>query len=196
MDTLDSRRQKAMKSRIRYSLILVGLALLVISCARPGELVVRHEVTGPVETNCYLLYDTRSKEAALIDVGGPVDSLVAHIQNHALKLKFIFTTHMHMDHVEGIPQIQEKFPDAILCHNRSEYEDFQVFRSWMEENLPEMVTGMKQSPEYRKWFEYDLSIFGEPDVRGGPQISDSMLRWLPPLQPEDRSNGKTTYFLC
>jgi hypothetical protein len=31
-------------------------------------------------------------------------------------------------------------------------------------------------------------------IRGGPQISDSMLRWLPPIQPKDRSNVKTTYF--
>jgi transposase-like protein len=31
--------------------------------------------------------------------------------------------------------------------------------------------------------------------RGGPRISDSMLRWLPPIQPKDRSNGKTTEFL-
>jgi len=153
-----------MKSRIRYSLILTGLILLVVSCTDRGELVVLHEVTGPVETNSYLLYDARSKEAAFIDVGGPVDSLVAHIQNNSLKLKYIFTTHLHMDHVEGVPQIQEMFPDALLCHNKKEYEDFQVFRDWMGENFPEMVAGMKESPEYRKWFEYDLSIFREPDV--------------------------------
>lgn len=153
-----------MKRRVRYFLILTGLALLVISCASHSELVIRHEVTGPVETNCCLLYDARSKEAALIDVGGPVDSLVAHIEKHSLELKYIFTTHMHMDHVEGIPQIEAKFPDALLCHNQNEYEDFQVFRDWMEENFPEMVAGMKESPEYRKWFKYDLSLFREPDV--------------------------------
>ena len=36
---------------------------------------------------------------------------------------------------------------------------------------------------------------GDPAVRGGPQISDSMLRWFPPFHSEDRTNGKTTPFL-
>jgi len=32
-------------------------------------------------------------------------------------------------------------------------------------------------------------------LRGGPQISDSMLRWLPPFFRKDRSNGETTEVL-
>ena len=86
--------------------LLLGLPFLLISCAKSGELVVLHEVTGPIETNCYLLYDAQSKEAALIDVGGPIDTLVSHIQENELDLKYIFATHVHMDHVEGVPQIQ------------------------------------------------------------------------------------------
>ena len=33
-------------------------------------------------------------------------------------------------------------------------------------------------------------------VRGGPRNSDSMLRWLPPFDREDRSNEHATQILC
>ena len=154
-----------MKNRNPYALILVGLCFFAVSCAQEGELVIRHQVTGPVETNCYLVYDATTNEAALIDVGGPIDSLVTHIHTENLELKYIFATHMHMDHVEGVPQIRDKFPDALLCYNQQEYEDFQIFREWMSQHAPELVSEMKASPDLSRWFEYDLSVFKGPDIQ-------------------------------
>jgi len=153
-----------MKSTIPNVLIIAGLAILAGSCASSGELVVLQQVTGPVEANCYLFYDASSKEAALIDVGGPIDSLLTFIEQNDLRLRYIFATHCHMDHVEDVPQLQERFPDALLCYNQKEYEDLIVFREWMEEHFPEMVAQMKSSPEFSQWFEYDMSIFKHPDI--------------------------------
>jgi hydroxyacylglutathione hydrolase len=147
-----------------YSLILMAISVFVISCSQPGELAVHSHVTGPGQTNCYLIYDTSTKDAALIDVGGPIDPLVAFIENNDLRLKYIFATHCHMDHIEGVPQMQERFPDALLCYNRKDYEDFLVSIDWMEEHKPEMINQMKQSPDLRRWFEYDMSIFVKPDI--------------------------------
>lgn len=129
-------------------LVLSGFLFLAVSCTRPGEIVVLHQVTGPVQTNCYLLVDAKSKEAALIDVGGPIDSLIAHIGENNLKLKYIFATHVHMDHVEGVPQMQEQFPKAKLCYNKDDYEDFLIVREWMEEHFPEMIAEMNKDPEF------------------------------------------------
>ncbi len=153
-----------MKARNLLSLAFIGLSLLLDSCSPKGELAIVHQITGPVKTNCYLLYDAKSKDAALIDVGGPIGSLVAHIREKDLRLKYIFATHVHMDHVEGVPQIQEQFPAAELCYNKEEYEDFLVFRDWLAKHFPEMVAEMKINPDYRKWFEYDLSKFRQPDI--------------------------------
>ena len=144
--------------------LLLGLPFLLISCAKSGELVVLHEVTGPIETNCYLLYDAQSKEAALIDVGGPIDTLVSHIQENELDLKYIFATHVHMDHVEGVPQIQKQFPDALVCYNKMDCEDFLNMPEWIKEHYPEMYDGMMKNPEIKKWEEYDLSIYVNPDI--------------------------------
>jgi hydroxyacylglutathione hydrolase len=144
--------------------VMFGLSLFAASSSQSGELVVLHQVTGPVKTNCYLLYDKRSKEAALVDVGGPIDSLVAHIGQNNLQLKYIFATHVHMDHVEGVPQIQERFPKAKLCYNGEDYADFLTVREWMKEHFPEMLAEMNRAPEYKKWWDYDMAIFKKPDI--------------------------------
>jgi glyoxylase-like metal-dependent hydrolase (beta-lactamase superfamily II) len=69
-----------------------------------------------------------------------------------------------MDHVEGVPQVQEHFPNALLCYNQKDYEDFLICNDWMAEHFPEMIAQMKQSPDFRRWFEYDMSIFKKPDI--------------------------------
>ena len=153
-----------MKKKTGLCFLLFGLSFLLIACAKSGELVVLHQVTGPIDTNCYLLYDAQSKEAALIDVGGPIETLVAHIEENDLDLKYIFATHVHMDHVEGVPQIQEKFPDALLCYNEKEYENFFLIPEWTKENLPELYEAMLNSPDLKKYVEMDLSIFTKPDI--------------------------------
>jgi glyoxylase-like metal-dependent hydrolase (beta-lactamase superfamily II) len=155
---------RTMKKKFRYEFLLIGLPFLLICCAKSGDLAVLHQVTGPIDTNCYLLYDTQSREAALIDIGGPIDTLVAHIQENELDLKYIFATHVHMDHVEGVPHIQEQFPDALVCYNKEDYENFFLIPEWTEEHLPELYELMLSTPELRKYVEMDLSIFKEPDI--------------------------------
>jgi glyoxylase-like metal-dependent hydrolase (beta-lactamase superfamily II) len=57
----------------------------------------------------------KSKEAALIDVAGPIDSLLGIIQKERLDLKYFLFTHGHFDHLIGLPDIREQFPQAKVC---------------------------------------------------------------------------------
>jgi len=52
---------------------------------------------------------------------------------------------------KGVPQIQEQFPEAALCYNKEDYEEFLTEREWMEEHFPEMLAEMNKLLEYRKW---------------------------------------------
>ena len=155
---------KTVKKKSWRLFILFGVPFLLISCTKSGELVVLHQVTGPVETNCYLLYDAVSKEAALIDVGGSIDKLVSHIKENELDLKYIFASHVHMDHVEGVPQIKKQFPDALIGYSQLDCEDFLNMPEWLKEHYPEMYAGMMMNPEIKKWEEYDLSVFVNHDI--------------------------------
>jgi glyoxylase-like metal-dependent hydrolase (beta-lactamase superfamily II) len=154
-----------MKTQILRIFIFAVLTFLPAQQAFPDDFKVLCQVTGPIETNCYLIYDVKSKEAALVDVGGPIDSLIYAITDRHLKLKYIFATHCHLDHIEGVPALMNKFPDALLCYNREDYQDFLISRDWMINNAdPKDLEEMKQDTGIAKWFTYDLSIFREPDV--------------------------------
>ena len=56
--------------------------LLQFSCKTAEDFRVIRQVTGPIETNCYLIYGTKSKEAALIDPGWRIDTLIAFIKDN------------------------------------------------------------------------------------------------------------------
>ncbi len=85
-----------------------------------SEFVLEHEVSGPLHTNCYLLYDKKSKEAALFDVGGKIKHLISIIEDENLKVKYLFCTHAHFDHMGGLKDIREKYPEALLAFHKNE----------------------------------------------------------------------------
>jgi len=154
-----------MKCKLSWQIVIIFSCLLFNCNTHKQDYKVLHQVTGPIETNCYLLYDVKSKEAALIDVGGTIDSLIDYIEDNNLRLKYIFATHCHMDHIGGLPEIREKFPDAQLCLNEADYDDCFKFPQWLEENMDSAeVAYMKNDPEMGKWFTYKRSMFGEPDI--------------------------------
>jgi glyoxylase-like metal-dependent hydrolase (beta-lactamase superfamily II) len=109
--------------RARLTLLTVLACMLAQPLGaqqRPGVL---HEVTGPMQTNTYLLYDPTSRVAALIDPGGPAESLVAAVDSLGLRVKYIFVTHAHSDHVYGVPALRARFPAAKWGVSGAELED-------------------------------------------------------------------------
>lgn len=58
-------------------------------------------VLGPLQTNCYLVADTITKDACLIDPGADPDHLKKIIAKEGLNLKFIVNTHGHGDHISA-----------------------------------------------------------------------------------------------
>ena len=55
-------------------------------------------VVGELGTNCYLLIDEATREAALIDPADSPDELSALIEREGVTLRYILLTHGHRDH--------------------------------------------------------------------------------------------------
>ncbi|MCK6370422.1 MAG: MBL fold metallo-hydrolase [Gammaproteobacteria bacterium] len=55
----------------------------------------------PFQQNCSIVFDERSREAAIIDPGGDLEQIVAVLQEHELKPAKILLTHAHIDHAGG-----------------------------------------------------------------------------------------------
>lgn len=80
-------------------------------------------VVGPLETNCYLITDTGTLEAALIDPGGPNTDHGFDLQPGAgdafyigRKLKYVLLTHGHPDHCFCAGAVARNYGAEIAMH--------------------------------------------------------------------------------
>lgn len=65
-------------------------------------------------TNCYIIQDEITKEAMCIDPGGNIEKIEEMIKILNAKLKYIYLTHSHLDHIEKAQELKEKFNCEIL----------------------------------------------------------------------------------
>ena len=74
-------------------------------------------VTGPVQTNTYLL--SEGNEVLLIDPDGKAEKLLAIIGDR--KLIGILLTHGHFDHIKAVDGLYEHFHCPVYLHEDDEY---------------------------------------------------------------------------
>ena len=67
-------------------------------------------------TNCYIVQDDKSLEAIIIDPGGEADKIEEMIQTLKAKIKYIYLTHCHGDHIGGVTELKQKTGGKILIH--------------------------------------------------------------------------------
>jgi hydroxyacylglutathione hydrolase len=144
-------------------LMCIILLFLSNSCSTPGELFVVSETEGPIKTKCYLLYELPAREAAVFDAAGPLDSLTEIINENNLALKYIFVTHAHWDHVEGIFDLKEKFPEAKICLSNEEYLAMQDYTSYAKTSDPEQFEEFMQDSALARMINTDLGAI-KPDI--------------------------------
>lgn len=66
------------------------------------------------QQNCSLLWCDKSKEAVLVDPGGDVELLIEAIDKNKIKLKEIWLTHGHLDHIGGSAELLTLFDIPII----------------------------------------------------------------------------------
>lgn len=69
------------------------------------------------KTNCYIIFDEKSKETMCIDPAGDVDK-IEYLIKEVLKgkLKYIYLTHCHGDHIGGVTELKKRCGGKILIH--------------------------------------------------------------------------------
>lgn len=91
----------------------------------------------------YIVWDDRSLEAAIIDPGmdtpeeeAVLDNFIA--DNH-LNVKYLLLSHLHIDHVWGVPHVKDKYGVEITAHNDGGYLGAII-------NAQAQMFGLKKSP--------------------------------------------------
>ena len=67
-------------------------------------------------TNCYIVQDDKSKETMVIDPAGDVDKIVEMLDILQAKLKYIYLTHCHGDHIGGVKELKNRCGGQIVTH--------------------------------------------------------------------------------
>ena len=65
-------------------------------------------------TNCYIVQDDESKETMVIDPAGDVDKIVEMLNILNAKLKYIYLTHCHGDHIGGVNELKQKYGGQVV----------------------------------------------------------------------------------
>ncbi|SYZ74573.1 Beta-lactamase domain protein [Candidatus Zixiibacteriota bacterium] len=159
----------------RLYLFLIIVLLLFVACSGEHGFKVAHQLAGTGETNCYLLYDLNSREAALFDVGGPIDSLTDIIASENLKLKYLFVTHAHCDHVAGMPAVMNAYPEVQFAIAREEFDDMtRLYMEWERAFDSAALAQIKSDPALLALMDFDFGRLGEPDI----YLADNQTYWL------------------
>jgi hydroxyacylglutathione hydrolase len=82
-----------------------------------------HEIlpVGPLQCNCSIIGDEKTREAMVIDPGDDTDDILALIAKHNLQVKQIVVTHAHIDHVGGAMKLRAATGAPILL-NQNDYD--------------------------------------------------------------------------
>ncbi len=66
---------------------------------------VSRYIIGPIQNNCYLVFDPDSKDAVIIDPPIGAKIVLKEVNDKGLKLKAIWITHAHFDHFAGASEL-------------------------------------------------------------------------------------------
>lgn len=86
-------------------------------------MIVKQEVFGSMNNNCYLIVDENTNKSALVDCTEFSDKMIELIGES--DLQYILLTHGHFDHILGVRQVREKYGCCVAISE----EDAQMLTS-------------------------------------------------------------------
>jgi hydroxyacylglutathione hydrolase len=70
-------------------------------------LIIKRFTLGPAQTNAYLIADSESREAAVIDPAWDGELILAEAQKRGWRIAHLWYTHAHFDHIGGAGAIAD-----------------------------------------------------------------------------------------
>lgn len=92
-----------------------------------GLELIETVAVGFFQTNVYILGDTGTKEAVIIDPGDEPELLIGILKKNGLNLKHILLTHGHIDHVGAVKELKDSTGATVVMDKEDTflYENLQ-----------------------------------------------------------------------
>ena len=84
------------------------------------ELKVKSAIDNII-TNCYIIVDEETKETMVIDPGGEAEKIIELLDILGAKVKYIYLTHCHGDHIGAVEEVKNIRGGKVLI-NSDDYE--------------------------------------------------------------------------
>jgi hydroxyacylglutathione hydrolase len=79
-------------------------------------LIIETLEVGPIATNCYLVGDESTRQAAVIDPGGDVRDILSMAEELHLEIIYVIDTHAHFDHMAGNAELMAATGARLILH--------------------------------------------------------------------------------
>ena len=79
-------------------------------------MILKKLVTGPFETNCYIVGSESNKEGMIIDPGDEAKEILKSVKDLRLDIKLIVITHGHFDHIGALKEVEEAIGAKVAIH--------------------------------------------------------------------------------
>lgn len=73
-------------------------------------------VVGSLQSNIYLFYSDKYKEAVCFDAGAEHEQIIDFLEKNSLELKYIILTHGHFDHIGSAAELRKRTGAKIVIH--------------------------------------------------------------------------------
>jgi len=85
------------------------------------NLEVNTVVTGPFVENAFIVHDTETLDAAIIDPGDDPGRILRTVEQLGVKVHAVLLTHAHIDHAGAVGRILEQLPVPFLVHREEQF---------------------------------------------------------------------------
>lgn len=125
------------------------------------NMILTRLVVGPLQVNCFIVADEKSKEAVVIDPGDDAQDILSIIKEKGLKVKYIVNTHGHFDHVGANKAVKDATGAQILIHE----DDAPVLASAGKQSAAFGMNPVSSPPADRYVKQGDIITAGEISLK-------------------------------
>jgi glyoxylase-like metal-dependent hydrolase (beta-lactamase superfamily II) len=79
-------------------------------------LIIATLPVGLIQTNCYIVGCSETKEGVIIDPGGHPERILAEVKHHGLTIRYVLDTHAHFDHTDANGAVVQATGAPLALH--------------------------------------------------------------------------------